>query len=169
MNVSRVVSIVAVAAAVAVTSCSSRKSEGGEAKAGAAAPNFVLKTAEGGTIDLQALRGKVVVVNFWATWCGPCRSEMPGMMKVYDRLKGRGVEIVGVSLDRRGWEDVRPYLAKNSVNYPIVVGDEDLAKAYNLPNAIPYTVFIDRQGNIVKNHTGYMAEELFEQEVMKLL
>ncbi len=169
MKISRVLSVLALSTSVVLTACGEKRVEGEDAKVGSAAPTFALKAADGKTIDLKALRGKVVVVNFWATWCGPCRAEMPGMMKVYDRLKGKGLEIVGISLDRRGWDDVRPYLAKTSVNYPIVVGDEDLANAYGLPGAIPYTVFLDKKGNIVKSHTGFMTEEAFEQEVKKLL
>ncbi len=169
MRMIRAVPILAFSTAVLFTSCAAKKPGGGEAKGGAAAPNFVLQTSDGGRVDLKTLRGKAVVVNFWATWCAPCRAEMPGMMKVYERLRGRGLEIVGISLDSRGWDDVRPYLARNRVSYPVVVGDEALAKAYNVPNAIPFTVFIDRKGNIVTSHAGYLSEEAFEQEVMKLL
>jgi len=152
-----------------LVSCTSKQRSADTSAGSSAAANFILQAADGSTVELSKLQGKVVVLNFWATWCGPCRAEMPGMTKVYDRLKGRGLEIIGVSLDRGGWGDVRPFLARNTINYPIVVGDAEIAKAYKLPDAIPFTVFINRGGNIVKNHMGYLSEEAFEQEVQKLL
>lgn len=170
MNLKQFTVLPLVCAATLLVSCASKQESGGTSKAGSGgAPNFSLQTAGGSSVELSKLQGKVVVLNFWATWCGPCRAEMPGMMKVYDRLKGQGLEIVGVSLDRNGWDDVRPYLQKTPVNYPIVIGDGDLAKAYRLPDAIPYSVFIDRKGNIASTHTGFLSEAQFEAEVKKLL
>ena len=151
--------------ALAAASCTSKQPE----QQSGTAPTFALQAADGSTIDMKALRGKVVVINFWATWCGPCRAEMPGMAQVYDELKGQGLEIVGVSLDRGGWNDVRPYLQKTKVSFPVVVGDEDLANAYRVPDAIPFSVFVDRKGNIASTHVGGMSREAFEQEVRKLL
>jgi len=153
---------------LSLSSCSPKKGAPESAVAGAA-PNFTLQASDGSTVDLASLRGKVVVLNFWATWCGPCRAEMPGIMDVYQRLHSQGLEVVGISLDRGGWDDVRPYLGKTRVSYPVVVGDNDLAQAYHLPDAIPFTVFVDRNGNIAETHTGYMAEGEFEQAVKKLL
>lgn len=129
------------------------------------APNFSLTTADGKTIELKQLQGKVVIVNFWATWCGPCRREIPGMMKVYDKYKAKGLEIVGISLDRGGWDDVKPWLAKNPINYPIVVGDGALAGAYGGIEGIPTTFVVDRKGNILSKHVGSVTEQEFEKMV----
>ncbi|HMK38978.1 MAG TPA: TlpA disulfide reductase family protein, partial [Bacteroidota bacterium] len=72
------------------------------------APNFALKNSAGQVVELSKLRGKVVVVNFWATWCGPCRAEIPGMLDVYQKYRGKGLEIVGISVDRDGWGVINP-------------------------------------------------------------
>lgn len=133
------------------------------------APSFKLKTQEGKMLELAKLKGKVVAVNFWATWCGPCRKEIPGFMEVYQQYKDKGLEIVGVSLDREGWQVVKPYIERSKINYPIVIGDGDLAKAYGGIDAIPATFIIDKKGNIVKKHVGYMNKSEFESIVKDLL
>jgi thiol-disulfide isomerase/thioredoxin len=129
------------------------------------APNFVLKTADGKTVELKKLQGKVVFVNFWATWCGPCRAEIPGMTKVYDKYKAKGFEIVGIALDNGGWDDVSPWLAKNPINYPIVLGDRALTEEWGGIPSIPTTFIIDRKGNIAAKHVGGLREAEFEKLV----
>jgi len=133
------------------------------------APNFKLNTSDGKAVDLSKLKGKVVVVNFWATWCGPCRSEIPGMMQVYDQYKSKGLEIVGISLDRDGWKVVNPYVQKTKINYPIVIGDGAVVEAYGGIEAIPTTFIVDRKGNIAAKHVGMMMEEDFEKAVKAAL
>ena len=129
---------------------------------GKPAPNFVLKTADGKSVELKKLAGKVVVVNFWATWCGPCRAEIPDMMKVYEQLKGKGLEIVGIALDREGWSKVTPFVEKMKMTYPVVVGDEDVTALYGGIDAIPATFVIDKKGNVVGHHVGAMSKADFE-------
>ncbi|HEY6952062.1 MAG TPA: TlpA disulfide reductase family protein, partial [Bacteroidota bacterium] len=92
------------------------------------APNFSLKTSEGKTIELSKLKGKTVVVNFWATWCGPCRAEIPGFIDVYEKYKSKGLEIVGISLDQGGWDDVKPFVKKYNISYPVVLGNDKVAQ-----------------------------------------
>ncbi len=116
-----------------------------------AAPNFKLSTQKGNVIELAKLKGKIVVLNFWATWCGPCRKEIPGFLDVYRQYKEEGLEIVGVSLDRDGWKDVGSFVEQAKINYPVVLGDIVLTDAYGGIDAIPATFIIDRQGNVVKS------------------
>lgn len=134
-----------------------------------AAPNFKLSTQEGKVVELAALKGKIVVLNFWATWCGPCRKEIPGFMEVYKHYKEKGLEIVGVSLDRDGWEAVGPYVEQAKINYPVVVGNRAMVEAYGGIDAIPATFIIDKQGNVVEKHVGYMSRFDVEEIIKGLL
>ncbi len=133
------------------------------------APTFVVETFNSGKFNLSEHRGKVVVVNFWATWCPPCVAEMPGFDATYRRLKDDGLEIVGLSLDQDGPAVVKNFLAKRRISYPIAMGDPATAIQFGIGNGIPYTVFIDRQGNIRDTVTGGLSEAVFEQKVKALL
>lgn len=133
------------------------------------APDFSLKTSSGKTIALSKLRGKIVVVNFWATWCGPCRAEIPGFSKVYEKYRSKGLEIVGISLDQGGWNDVKPFVKKFNISYPIVLGNDRVAQQYGNIDAIPTTFIVDKDGNIVGRHIGYMKEEDFENTIKSYL
>jgi len=133
------------------------------------APNFSLKTADGTTIELAKLKGKVVVVNFWATWCPPCRAEIPDFIKIQEKYKSKGLVIVGVSLDQKGWTAVKPFAEKTKFNYPVVLGNEDMVNAYGGIEAIPTSFFIDKQGFIVDKQVGMLTNEAFEQKLKSLL
>jgi len=133
------------------------------------APNVVFKTVDGKMYDLSKLTGKVVIVNFWATWCGPCRKEIPDFIEFYKNYKDKGVEILGVSLDREGWEKVTPFLKQTPINYPIVLGNGEIAGKFSKFNAIPTTFIIDKSGKIVDEHTGVMTKSQLEAKVKALL
>jgi thiol-disulfide isomerase/thioredoxin len=133
------------------------------------APNFSLKSADGATYSLSKYKGKVVVVNFWATWCGPCRKEIPDFIKAYKNYKNEGLAIIGIALDEDGWTKVTPYVTENKINYPIVLGDEEVVRNYGGINAIPTTFIIDKKGNIVDQYTGMMSLKQLEAKVKPLL
>ena len=134
-----------------------------------AAPDFALKDAEGKTVRLSEYKGKVVLLDFWATSCGPCRVEIPWFVEMERNKKDKGFEVLGVSLDDSGWEDVKPFLAEMKVNYRVVIGDDATTKAYGGVEAIPTTLLIDKQGRIASIHVGLGARKAFEDGVDELL
>jgi peroxiredoxin len=133
------------------------------------APNFSLKTADGTTFELKKLKGKVVVVNFWATWCGPCRAEIPAFKEVYAQYRDKGVEFLGVSLDEGGWNDVKPFAARYAINYPILLGNGTISRAYGNIEAIPTTFVVDKEGNITDRHVGVMTKAMLESKLRAIL
>jgi len=133
------------------------------------APNFALKSADGKTYELSKMKGKVVVVNFWATWCGPCRKEIPDFIEIYKRYESKGLEIIGIALDEGGWEDVKPYVKESKINYPIVLGGRKEASDYGNVAAIPTTFIIDKNGFIVDRHIGVMTKAQLESKIKPLL
>jgi thiol-disulfide isomerase/thioredoxin len=133
------------------------------------APNFSLKNSSGQAVELAKLHGKVVVVNFWATWCGPCRAEIPGMLDVYQKYRGKGLEIVGISVDRDGWSVINPFVKKLNITYPVVLGNGAVTDAYGGIDAIPTTFFVDRNGQVLLRHVGYMSKDEFEKAVKSSL
>ena len=139
------------------------------AQVGTKAPDFTLKNADGQDVTLSDLKGKVVLVNFWATWCGPCVREIPDFLEVYDEYKDKGFEIIGVSLDRTGWKVVTPFVDKMHMTYPVVVGNNEVVTAFGGFNAIPTTFLIDRKGTLVDRHTGLMTKADLVAKLKKLL
>jgi cytochrome c biogenesis protein CcmG/thiol:disulfide interchange protein DsbE len=137
--------------------------------AGHAAPPFVLKDAGGKPISMTAYRGKVVLLNFWATWCAPCRVEMPWFEEFSKKYQTRGLAVLGVSLDDGGWKQVQPALAKLKITYPIVLGDSKVSKSYGMGDLLPVTFLIDRTGKIRIAKEGFGKKEEFESSIEKLL
>ena len=123
------------------------------------APNFSLKTYDGKIIELAKLKGHVVVVNFWATWCPPCRAEIPDFIKVYDANKSKGLEIIGISLDEDGWSKVNPFVEKYKMNFPVVLGTMEIVRLYGGIEGIPTTFVVDKDGYIAGMQVGMLSKE----------
>jgi thiol-disulfide isomerase/thioredoxin len=141
--------------------------------AGKAAPlDFTLKDMNGVDVKLASFKGKPIVMNFWATWCGPCRAEIPSLVELQSQYNTGGTEVVilGVSVDDPV-EKLKPYASQMKMNYPVLVGNgrEDVQDAFGPLWGIPVTVFIGRDGKIAKKHSGIASKEQFEQEIKALL
>jgi peroxiredoxin len=133
------------------------------------APNFRLPDHHGNTLSLADYRGKVVILDFWATWCGPCRMEIPGYVKLYDKYKDQGLAIIGISLDRGGWSPVKSFMEQYKINYPIVMGNQQVVMDFGGVNSIPTTFIINREGEVVTYKIGYRPLDFFEETISELL
>ena len=133
------------------------------------AANFSLEDAGGGKVQLTDLKGKVVLLNFWATWCGPCKLEIPWFEDFQNTLKGQGFTVLGVSMDDDGWKVVKPYIGSAKMNYPVVLGNDKMADSYGGIDAMPTTLLIDRNGRIAAVHTGLIGKDEYLKELVELL
>ena len=133
------------------------------------APNFTLPDLNGKPFTFSNLKGKVVILDFWATWCPPCRAEIPHFKSLYSQYKGDGLEVIGIALDQGGANVVRPFAEDFQINYPILIGNQRVTEDYGGIRGIPTTFIIDRQGRIVEKFVGYRDKEVFESVIQDLL
>jgi peroxiredoxin len=133
------------------------------------APDFVLKDIQGKDLRLADYKGKVLILNFWATWCPPCRAEIPDFVEAYAANKNKGLEILGLSVDRMTADNLLPFVNKVKINYPVALADERILKDYEPGNYIPATIVIDKKGIIRHRHVGQMDKDtvvrLFNQYI----
>lgn len=133
------------------------------------APDFTLKDAEGQNVKLSDYRGKVVLLNFWATWCGPCQLEIPWFIDFQKEYKSQGLEVIGVSMDDDGWAAIKPFVASHKVNYRILLGNDSVTQLYGGIDSLPTTFLIDRSGRVAKVHVGLAGKNEYLDEIKSLL
>jgi cytochrome c biogenesis protein CcmG/thiol:disulfide interchange protein DsbE len=133
------------------------------------APDFSLRDIDGKAVRLSDFRGKVVLLDFWATWCGPCKIEIPWFIEFERKHKDKGFAVIGVSMDEEGWDVVKPFISRMNVNYRVVIGNDSTAQAYGGIDALPTTFLIDRDGKIAATHVGLTGRKELENGVEHLL
>ena len=155
-------------------SCSTGPSQEAEAASKSSsdrkpAPDFTLKDANGSQVKLSDYRGKVVLLNFWATWCGPCKIEILWFIDFQQQYKDKGFEVLGVAMDDDGWTAVKPYITERKVNYRVLLGDDSVATLFGGIDSLPTTFVLDRAGKISKVHVGLVAKDDYLKEIQALL
>jgi thiol-disulfide isomerase/thioredoxin len=130
---------------------------------------FSFKDINGRKVSLSEFKGKVIILDFWATWCVPCKAEIPGFIELQKKYGGRGLQIIGLSVDD-SMPTAKKYATEMKMNYPVLLADgkEDILRAYDPIPSIPVSVVIDREGKIVSRHVGIVKMDVFEKEIAAL-
>jgi peroxiredoxin len=137
--------------------------------AGKPAPDFTLASLDGKNVTLSDYRGQAVLLNFWATWCGPCKIEMPWFIELQKEYGPQGLQIVGVAMDDASKEEIQKFIQEMGVNYTILLGKEAVGQQYGGVDVLPTTFFIDRDGKIVSREFGLQSRSLFVDNIKKSL
>ena len=132
------------------------------------APDFILSTTKGNTLTLSQFKGKVIILDFWATWCPLCKAEIPDFVELQNEYKDKGLLIIGVSLDNNP-DAVNQFINEMQINYPIVMGNDKIVQDYGGIRGIPTTFVINKKGDIHTKFIGYRPKNIFEDEIKKLL
>ncbi len=182
MNKKRFLLGTAAAGAFFILSCGQQKEAQKEAPAGATAQtavppvskspgsiNFTLSDIDGKSVSLADYKGKVVMVDFWATWCGPCRQAIPHLNELYAENKKKGFEILAIAMDENGEKVVPPFVASSRISYPVLLGTPDVEEKFGGLLGYPTTFLIDRNGEIADKTLGYRPKEYFEEKLKPLL
>lgn len=136
---------------------------------GTPAPDFTLETLDGKNLSLSDLKGKAVLVNFWATWCGPCKIETPWLVEMQNQYGSQGLQVVGVAMDDSGKDEIAKFAKDMGVNYPVLLGKEAVGDAYGGVPALPESFFVGRDGKIVDRIIGLKGRGEIEDSVKKAL
>ncbi len=172
MNGFRLMRLVAVSAMFFAAACSTAtKADNPVKNAGdrKQAPDFELKDSDGKSVKLSDYKGKVVLLNFWATWCGPCKIEIPWFIDFETQLKDKGFAVLGVSLDEEGWDIVKPYIDSKKVNYRVLMGTDQVAQLYGGVESLPTSFILDRDGKVAKVHIGLVSKGQYLNDINQLL
>ena len=131
------------------------------------APDFKLMGLDGQTLNLSQFEGQVLVLNFWATWCPPCRAEIPDFIDVYNEYMDKGLAMIGISLDQMSDEELAPFVSDYGLTYPVALGTEQMVDDYKPGKYIPATIIVDKKGRIRTRHVGAMDRETLESLFLK--
>jgi len=137
-------------------------------KSGAVAAGFKLQDLNGKTVRLSDFKGKPVLLDFWATWCPPCREAIPEIEKIQKAYADKGLVVIGVSLDQGGWDLVRTFVKEQGMTYIILKGNDDVSTDFQV-RTIPMLVIIDKNGRIVRRHLGVGADDELEKDIKAVL
>lgn len=138
-------------------------------RSGRKAPDFALANLDGQTVRLSDFRGRIVLIDFWATWCRPCLMEIPHLIELYNEYGRDGFAVVGISVDQKGESVVRPFVKRMAIPYPIVMGNPTIVHKYGPIRGIPTAFLVDAEGYIVAKYEGYREKSVFESEIRRLL
>ena len=136
---------------------------------GHAAPEFALQSLDNTTVHLSDFRGKAVLLNFWATWCSPCKIEMPWFVELQQQYGPQGLQVIGIAMDDASKEDIAKFAKDLGVNYPILLGKESVGEAYGGVQFLPTTFFIDRDSKVLEREFGLKSRSVFEDNIKKAL
>ncbi|MEO6828994.1 MAG: TlpA disulfide reductase family protein [Acidobacteriaceae bacterium] len=136
---------------------------------GKQAPAFTLKTVDGKTVSLADYKGKAVLINFWATWCGPCKLEMPWLIDLQKKYEAQGFTVIGISEDDDSPKTVGDFVAKMGVNYPVLMATQAVSKAYGGIDYLPISYYIDRNGKVIAEVGGLISKSEIEANIQKSL
>ncbi|MFZ0797944.1 MAG: TlpA disulfide reductase family protein [Terriglobales bacterium] len=136
---------------------------------GSLAPDFDLQTLDGKNLRLSDLRGKAVLLNFWATYCSPCKIEMPWFVQLQTEYGPQGFQIVGVAMDDASTEEIAKFAKEMGVNYPILLGKESVGQSYGGVSVLPTTFFLDRDGKLIAREFGLQSRSVFVDHIKKAM
>lgn len=146
--------------------CAPRPKQGGMTPL--SVPEFTLPDLSGKQVSVSEFKGKVLILDFWATWCPPCREEIPGFVDLYGRYRDKGLAMVGISLDD-GPQVVKEFVGQYKINYPVLMGNEAVTRAFGGIRGIPTTFVIGKKGKVHKKYVGFQTGEVFENDIKALL